>query len=416
MNNMSELNKLKSLFLVSSSLLLAACGSGSVTESQSSTPSVPSNQTSCSALNSLAIVTATDDGTHDSYGPLNTIDADYSNQSRWSSEGIGKTITFDLGQISTVRDMQIQWYQGNLLNYSFKVDTSNNNVDWTSVLSAGNSNGEAAELETVELTDSQARYLRITGLGNTSSEWNSIIEAKVRGCGTLATNQDSVVNTPTESNIDFSLWDNEGGDPKAGEVLIFNALTAQYVSPNGSGWRHELKIKKSLRVAMTAVYEEFYADIKVNLSLGSKLIVAQHHGGNTGTIVKVYIADSNESGFFDSTANNGIFDLYVRLAKKDGSGEVKKALGTLQSGDNFELRIVNNFGYVTVSAFDQSISLNVADSAGAYFKFGNYLQAQDAATATNVEDSDDWAQFYQDAAITLSEVTFSRLNYTREYP
>jgi hypothetical protein len=158
---------------------------------------------------------------------------------------------------------------------------------------------------------------------------------------------------------------------------------------------------------MTAVYEEFYADIKVNLSLGSKLIVAQHHGGNTGTIVKVYIADSNESGFFDSTANNGIFDLYVRLAKKDGSGEVKKALGTLQSGDNFELRIVNNFGYVSVSAFDQSISLNVADSASAYFKFGNYLQAQDAAAATNVENSEDWAQFYQDAAITLSEVTFS---------
>jgi hypothetical protein len=413
---MSRLNQIKALLVVSSSLLLVACGSGSVTESKSSTPTSATNQTSCSALDSLAIVTASDDGSSDSYGPLNTIDADVSNSSRWSAEGIGKTITFDLGQLSTVRDMQVQWYQGNLLNYSFKVDTSSNNVDWTSVLSDGNSNGEAAELETVELTDSQARYVRITGLGNTSSELNSIVEVKVRGCGTIAPDQESVVNTPTESNIDFSLWDNEGGDPKAGEVLIFNALSAQYVSPNGSGWRHELKIKKSLRVAMTAVYEEFYADIKVNLSLGSKLIVAQHHGGNTGTIVKVYIADSNESGFFDSTANNGIFDLYVRLAKKDGSGEVKKALGKLQSGDNFELRIVNNFGYVTVSAFDQSISLNVADSAGAYFKFGNYLQAQDAATATNVENSDDWAQFYQDAAITVSEVTFSRLNYTREYP
>jgi hypothetical protein len=176
---MPRLHQIKLLLLVSSSLLLVACGSGSVTESRSSTPSVKTNQTSCSAFDSLAIITASDDGSHDNYGPLNTVDADFSNHSRWSSEGIGKTSTSDIGQISTVRDMQVQWYQGNLLNYSFKVDTSSNNVDWTSALSDGNSNGEAAEL-----TDSQARYLRITGLGNTSSEWNSIVEVKVQGCGT----------------------------------------------------------------------------------------------------------------------------------------------------------------------------------------------------------------------------------------
>jgi hypothetical protein len=401
--------------LVFTALLCVGCGSGSNTESK--VVITPPTQTapSCTELNSILIVAANDDGSHDGHGPAYAIDGNLTNESRWSSEGIGKAITFDLGQTSSVRALNVQWYQGNLRAFSFNVDTSTNNTEWTSALGNGVSSGTSASLENVELTDTQARYVRITGLGNSISSWNSIIEVQILGCGKPAPELEIPNEVPTESNFDISLWDNEGGDPRIGDELVFDALKAQYVSPNGSGWRHELKIRKDQRVAMTAVYEDFQANIKALLSVGSKLIVAQHHGGDTGTIVKLYIADSRESGFIDSSANNGIFDVYVRLAKEDGTGEIKKALGTIQSGDDFDLRIINNFGYVTVSAFEQTISLNVADSAGAYFKFGNYLQAQDAATLTNVKNSSEWAQFYQDAGITLSEVIFSRVNYIRQY-
>lgn len=401
------------LSLLLSTLFIGCGSSGESTKSETPAFTPAPTPTICSTSNPLVIVSASDEGSLDNKGPLNAIDGDTTNTSRWASNGIGKTITFDLGEESTIRDINIQWYQGNLHQYHFAIHTSTNNLDWTSVLSDAHSSGAVAAFEWVELVDSSARYLRLTGSGNSTSELNSIVEVQINGCGSLAPQIDSNPDIPTQSSIDMSLWDNEGGNPLVGNDYVFDALKAQYVSPNGSGWRHELKIKKDLRVAMTEVDETFYANVSATLSVGAKLIVAQHHGGDTGTLVKVYIADSRESGFIDSVANNGIFDVYVRLAKQDGSGETKHALGTIQSGDNFDLRIINNFGYVSVSAFDQSVSQNVADSAGAYFKFGNYLQAQDAATLSNIENSADWAQFYQDANITQSEVVFSRVNYTR---
>ena len=140
--------------------------------------------------------------------------------------------------------------------------------------------------------------------------------------------------------------------------MTFDALAAQHETTNGNGWRHELKIKSNgdYRVAMTEVYELFKAKITVNLSKGSKTIVAQHHADNTDTITKLYVADLDESGFANapdgtrsnSIAMDGIFDVYIRLAKPDGSGETKHLLTTLRSGDHFYFEEENNHGVVTI--------------------------------------------------------------------
>lgn len=211
----------------------------------------------------------------------------------------------------------------------------------------------------------------------------------------------------------MSIWDAEGRDPRVGNAMIFDALREQHVTPNGNGWRHELKISSDKRHDMSGQYEAFRAKIKAELSPGSKTIVAQHHASDTGTIMKLYISDTNESGFFDSVANNGVFDVYVRMAREDGSGEDKFALGTITSGDSFDLHVINNYGKVTVTAMDRTFQLDVEDSSEAYFKFGNYLQAQIAETGKNIEDKDDWEAFYADAGITESVVTFTDVFYTR---
>ncbi len=230
------------------------------------------------------------------------------------------------------------------------------------------------------------------------------------------TNRDAGASTSL-GDWDWSIWDVEGGeddlDPIVGDTLVFDALAAQHITPNGSGWRHELKIKSSERVAMTEVYENFQAYITVDLSKGSKTIVAQHHASDTGTIMKLYVSDTNESGFEDSIANNGIFDVYVRLTKEDGSGEEKKAFGTLRSGDGFHFQVINDHGHVTVSAMGETFSLTIEDSSKSYLKFGNYLQAQDAETREDVARSEDFESFYLDAGITISEVTFRQFSYTR---
>lgn len=209
-------------------------------------------------------------------------------------------------------------------------------------------------------------------------------------------------------------WQAEGSDPRVGDSLVFDALRERFVTSNGNGWRHELKIKQDQRVAMTAAYEELSATLTAELSDGSKTIVAQHHADGTGTIVKLYIADTSEGGLLDSQAKNGVFDVYVRMARSDGSGEAKYALGTIRSGDSFRFSMINDYGTVTMSAFGQRFELEVEDSSKSFLKFGNYLQAQDAETGEDVDDSGDWASFYSDAGITTSVLTFSDVTHIRQ--
>lgn len=207
--------------------------------------------------------------------------------------------------------------------------------------------------------------------------------------------------------------------------MSFDALAAQHTTPNGNGWRHELKIKSSgdYRVGMTELYELFKAKIHVNLDPGAKTIVAQHHAADTATITKLYIADLNEGGFepapdgteSDSVAMNGIFDVYIRLAKADGSGETKHLLTTVQTGDSFYFEEENDHGVVTVKINGQSLeSISVDDSSASYFKFGNYLQAQNPETNEKLssDEQDLWPAFYAEY-FSESVITFTEMSYIR---
>ena len=244
-----------------------------------------------------------------------------------------------------------------------------------------------------------------------------------------ATEEATPTTTPTSSSTsgtgtipdsitNGTLWDLEGDSPSPivdTKTLVFLPLQAKYTSPNGNGWRHEYKIKSSLRVAMSATYEEFRANIKVEMSDGGKTIVAQHHAGGLGTIMKVYVSDTSESGFNDSNASNGIFDVYVRLRNTSGNEE-KFALGTIQSGESFALRVINNYGAVRVEAFGNSFGLQVEDSSESYLKFGNYLQSQNPngnVKCGTPGNSSTFAQCYAGLGITQSKVTMTDVSYTR---
>ncbi|MGO2013107.1 MAG: polysaccharide lyase family 7 protein [Pseudoalteromonas sp.] len=215
-----------------------------------------------------------------------------------------------------------------------------------------------------------------------------------------------------------SIFDLEGDNPNPvvnDSTLEFVPLEAQHITPNGNGWRHEYKVKSSLRVAMTDTYEEFEANVKVDMSDGGKTIVAQHHASDTGTIMKVYVSDSSESGFDDSTAGNGIFDVYVRLRNTSGNEE-KFALGTITSGGSFNLRVVNNYGDVDVTALGTTFGIPVEDDSESYFKFGNYLQSQDTSTLDDCGESGNSNSFkecFEDLGITTSKVTMTNVSYTR---
>jgi len=251
---------------------------------------------------------------------------------------------------------------------------------------------------------------------------NSSSDVRFDNFELTATNEN---NTPSGSDIpsiitDGSLFDLEGNNPHPllnDQTLVFLPLETQYTTSGGGGWRHEYKIKTSERKAMYDTYENFSANYKVELSDGSKTIVAQHHGTSISTLMKLYVADSSESGFIDSVANNGVFDVYVRLRGTNGS-EQKFALGTVTSGQSFDVTMVNNYGTVSVTAFGNEAKLKVEDDDNTYFKFGNYLQSQDPVTREDCGtrgDSESWEDCYNDLGITTSKITLTDVSYSSNH-
>ena len=157
---------------------------------------------SCSGTQNINIQVASDNGSNDGNGPQNAIDGSLS--SRWSSFGIGKTITFDLGLVASVDDVQLAFFKGNQRRAFFSIEASVDNANWTQILGPNQSNGQSNALQTFNVNDIDARYVRVIGNGNTSNNWNSITEAKVLGC--------------TEGNSDGGNGggDNGGGDSGSG--------------------------------------------------------------------------------------------------------------------------------------------------------------------------------------------------------
>ncbi|WP_179232983.1 discoidin domain-containing protein [Paenibacillus rigui] len=141
--------------------------SGNVTVANGSTSSKLS-------VPGTSVTASSDDGNV----PANTVDGSLS--TRWSANGDGQWIRYDLGPSKTVDRIKISWYQGDVRSSSFQIEVSADGTSWTTVYT-GASSGSTLNLETVDIADQSARYVRIVGHGNTVNTWNSITETEIWG-------------------------------------------------------------------------------------------------------------------------------------------------------------------------------------------------------------------------------------------
>jgi unsaturated chondroitin disaccharide hydrolase len=123
----------------------------------------------------VAAVTAS---AHDGNVPTNTLDNNLS--TRWSAQGDGQWIRFDLGATKTVSQVAAAWYLGNTRTARFDVQTSSTGTTWTTRFT-GVSSGTTTQSERYDFPDVAARYVRILGHGNSQSTWNSITEVDIYG-------------------------------------------------------------------------------------------------------------------------------------------------------------------------------------------------------------------------------------------
>jgi hypothetical protein len=173
--------------------VVAASGAGSIEVTQA--PAVPGT----------AVVTVTEDGkapsrytinfaiandldaaklpvaavaasANDGNVPENTLDGNLA--TRWSADGPGQWIRYDLGQVVDIKSVGIAWFRGNQRTSRFEIQVSNDAVDWTQVFT-GTSSGFTSNFEFYNIGDRSARYVRIVGYGNSQNSFNSISEVGI---------------------------------------------------------------------------------------------------------------------------------------------------------------------------------------------------------------------------------------------
>ena len=106
--------------------------------------------------------------------PENTLDNDTA--TRWSAEGNGQYITYDLGEMVDLTAVRIAFYLGDQRQAYFQVQVSEDGTQYHIVL-YGTGSGTTTGFQTFTLPDTvTTRYVRIVGFGNSQNDWNSLTE------------------------------------------------------------------------------------------------------------------------------------------------------------------------------------------------------------------------------------------------
>jgi len=123
-------------------------------------------------------ITITAQGSQDG-NPYSNVN-DGSLDTRWSYEGMNKWIRFDLGETRIVYAVDVAFYNGNSRVFYFKVQTSANGTTWTDATANLTSSGMTNEMERYYFTPVEARYVRLLCSGNSTNNWNSPTEIRIR--------------------------------------------------------------------------------------------------------------------------------------------------------------------------------------------------------------------------------------------
>jgi hypothetical protein len=115
--------------------------------------------------------------THDGNLPANTVDNNLA--TRWSGNGDGAWIHYDLGAGRTISYVTIAVYNGNGRRNRFDLQTSNTGQTWTPLVSGLESSGTTTLEETFDFDDVPARFIRYVGHGSTVGTFNSVTEFSI---------------------------------------------------------------------------------------------------------------------------------------------------------------------------------------------------------------------------------------------
>ena len=165
------------------------------TPTSTSPPSATPTPTPGLVKLSATATASTDDGNV----PANTLDGSLT--TRWSGNGDGAWIQYDLGTTNTVGLVKIAVYNGNSRQNRLDLQVSGTSSGpWTTLLANVSTSGTTTQLETFDIPDSAARFVRYVGHMSNVGTFNSVTEVEVWGAA-CPTCTPPPTPTPTATSI-----------------------------------------------------------------------------------------------------------------------------------------------------------------------------------------------------------------------
>ncbi|USD64925.1 polysaccharide lyase family 7 protein [Vibrio sp. SCSIO 43136] len=219
-------------------IAIAGCGTDLQSSNSSSEVVTPSQ---CVTTKTLTFSEASDDGSHQSgQGPDLAVDGNFSDESRWSSQGQGKALTLTLKNTSTLTGIDLHWLNASERTAYYDLAISSDNQEWQTLVSNGSSEGSSTSIALPASSYDQVRYLRLTGNGNSENDWNSLVELVATGCNQadegVVIIDDLNPSLPPSDNFDLADWylsvptdeDNSGTSDSIKESELNNGYESQY--------------------------------------------------------------------------------------------------------------------------------------------------------------------------------------------
>jgi len=170
--------------------------------------------------------------TSDTNVPANTVDNNLT--TRWSGNGDGAWIQYDLGTQKTISYVKIAVYTGNARINTFDLQWSNGSGVWTNIQTGLHNSGTTTNEETYDFPDVSARYIRYVGHMSNVGTFNSVTEVSIwqsSGGGPTPTPTPSTTNLAlNQPATASSVW---SATYVAGKAVDGTTTTSRWSSASG---------------------------------------------------------------------------------------------------------------------------------------------------------------------------------------
>lgn len=186
----------------------------------------------------------------------NTLDGNLS--TRWSANGDGATITYNLGSIQLVKEVRMAFYKGDQRSANFDIQYGSNGTDFNTVFSSVSS-GDTTALEVFAVPDMPAQYVRVVGHGNSANSWNSITEVEIYGGGDIYNVAPvAAVQADDEVSIDVAVTFDGGAsfDPDGGSIVSYAWAFGDGQTASGESASHTYAVGGTYEVTLTVTDDE----------------------------------------------------------------------------------------------------------------------------------------------------------------